>query len=46
MKDKEQTHIQVYVSDKLKLEKIRDDEGYASIKVVLNKILANHKGKL
>lgn len=46
MKDKTQTHIQVNVEDKEKLEKLRDDGGFASIRVVLNKLLVKHRGKL
>lgn len=38
-KKKELTHIQVYVDDKEKLEKLRDEVGYASIAVTLNKII-------
>jgi len=41
---KEVTHIQVYVEDKEKLERIRDKVGYASIAVTLNKII-DKKGK-
>lgn len=38
-KKKELTHIQVYVNDKEKLERLRDEVGYASIAVTLNKII-------
>lgn len=38
-KKKELTHIQVYVEDKEKLERLRDDIGYSSIAVTLNKII-------
>jgi len=37
------THIEVFVEDKEELEDIRDREGYASIKITLNKQLK--KGK-
>jgi len=33
------THIEVYVEDKEKLIAMRDKEGYASIKIVLEKLL-------
>ena len=33
------THIQVDVSDKQWLERLRDKHGYASIAVVVNKLL-------
>lgn len=37
------THIEVFVEDKEVLEAIRDEEGYASIKITLSKILKRGK---
>jgi hypothetical protein len=45
MKEKEITHIQVNVKDKEKLEELRDQGGYASIRVVLNKLLKKCGGR-
>ena len=39
MKKQEKTHIQVNVSDKQWLERLRDKHGYASIRVAVNKLL-------
>ena len=44
-KDKSITHIQVNTEDKEKLEKIKADGGYASIRVVLSKLLAKYGDK-
>ncbi len=33
------THIQVFIKDKEKLEKIRNKKGYASMAVVISKLL-------
>ena len=46
MKKQDQTHIQVNVSDKRWLERLRDKHGYASIRVVVNKLLDNCGMKL
>lgn len=40
MKDKTKTHIQVKRTAKEQLEAIRDREGYASIEIVVDKLLA------
>lgn len=39
MKEKTKTHVQVKVSAKNKLQEIRDREGYASIEIVVDKLL-------
>ncbi len=45
MKEKTKTHIQVKITAKEQLEAIRDKEGYASIEVVVDKLLAKHGNK-
>jgi len=45
MKEKTKTHIQVKIVAKEKLETIRDKEGYASIEVVVDKLLVKHGSK-
>ena len=44
-KDKEFTHIQVKTESKETLEYIRDQEGYASIWVVIEKMIKYCNGK-
>jgi len=39
MKRSEKTHIEVSITDKQWLERLRDKHGYASIRVVVNKLL-------
>ena len=45
MTKKEQTHIQVNVEDKDKLLNIRNQNGYASIAVVISKLIERHGDK-
>jgi len=45
VKEKEFTHIQVKVQSKETLEAIRDQEGYASIWVVIEKMIKFCNGK-
>lgn len=45
MKEKTKTHIQVKIVAKEKLEAIRDKEGYASIEIVVDKLLDKHGEK-
>ena len=46
MKVKTSTHVQVKISDKDKLIEIRKRTGYASIEVVINKLIAKYGDKL
>ena len=39
MSNEMKTFVQVNLSDKVALEKLRDKHGYASIRVVINKLL-------
>lgn len=39
----DKTHTQIFVKDKEKLEKIRDEQGLASIAVALKNILKDKK---
>ena len=41
----EKTHIEVNRADKERLEAIKKKSGYASIRVVVNKLLAKHGNK-
>ena len=46
MKKQEKTHIEVNVTDKQWLERLRDKHGYASIRIVVNKLLEGYGTKL
>lgn len=45
MSKKEKTHIQVKIAAKEKLVEIKERGGYASIEIVVDKLLAKHGDK-
>jgi len=44
-KDKVQTHIKIDIEDKETLEKLRDENGFASMAVVIKKMIKYYNGK-